>query len=300
MPMTEYDGNVEIITNIETTPEERGLTTEQFKAKFDEGLKAFVEWFNSTHKTEFNAHDAIVTTVPTQFNERTGYGLVSGLGVTAQTVPDMTVAVATGTVYMEDGTRYTPNANNALAVNTADATNPRKDIVYVSSAGVISYLAGTPAATPSAPSTPSGGFLLAEITVAAGATTITNADIQNKPHLINTSIVESGSNANGRYMKFADGTLICTKNDIVLDFTSKSAGYTADYAWTLPFPAIAGSVCVTGMARGSSAVTGNILLTFVGAITDDSTVVDIRVRVVETAVNNSALGICLTAFARWK
>ena len=55
MPMTEYDGNVEIITNIGTTPDERGLSTDQFKAKFDEGLKAFVTWFNDTHKTEFDA-----------------------------------------------------------------------------------------------------------------------------------------------------------------------------------------------------------------------------------------------------
>jgi hypothetical protein len=55
MPMTEYDGNVEIITNIGTTPDERGLSTDEFKAKFDEGLKAFVTWFNTTHKTEFDA-----------------------------------------------------------------------------------------------------------------------------------------------------------------------------------------------------------------------------------------------------
>ena len=53
--MQTYDGNVEIITNIGTTPDERGLTTEQFKAKFDEGLKGFVEWFNTVHKTEFEA-----------------------------------------------------------------------------------------------------------------------------------------------------------------------------------------------------------------------------------------------------
>ncbi len=53
--MQTYDGNVEIITNIGTSPDERGLTTDQFKAKFDEGLKSFVEWFNNTHKTEFEA-----------------------------------------------------------------------------------------------------------------------------------------------------------------------------------------------------------------------------------------------------
>jgi hypothetical protein len=58
MAMTSYTGETEIITNIGTTPDERGLSTDEFKAKFDEGLKAFVAWFNSTHKTEF---DALVT-----------------------------------------------------------------------------------------------------------------------------------------------------------------------------------------------------------------------------------------------
>jgi len=62
MAMTEYTGETEIITNIGTTPDERGLTTEQFKAKFDEGLKAFVTWFNDTHKTEFDAHLTEITT----------------------------------------------------------------------------------------------------------------------------------------------------------------------------------------------------------------------------------------------
>ena len=53
MSMTQYTGNTDIIANVGTTPQERGLTTDEFKAKFDEGLKAFVEWFNTTHKTEF-------------------------------------------------------------------------------------------------------------------------------------------------------------------------------------------------------------------------------------------------------
>lgn len=55
MAMTPYTASVEIITNLGTTPQERGLTADQFKAKFDEGLKNFVAWFNDTHKTEFEA-----------------------------------------------------------------------------------------------------------------------------------------------------------------------------------------------------------------------------------------------------
>lgn len=55
MPMTEYSGDTSIIADLGTTAAERGLTTDEFKAKFDEGLTAFVEWFNDTHKTEFDA-----------------------------------------------------------------------------------------------------------------------------------------------------------------------------------------------------------------------------------------------------
>jgi hypothetical protein len=56
MAMTPYTGDPLVISKLGTTPQERGLNTEQFKAKFDEGLKEFVTWFNSTHKTEFDAH----------------------------------------------------------------------------------------------------------------------------------------------------------------------------------------------------------------------------------------------------
>jgi hypothetical protein len=55
MSMTTYSGDTAIITVIGTNPTERGLTTAQFKAKFDEALTAFVTWFNDTHKTEFDA-----------------------------------------------------------------------------------------------------------------------------------------------------------------------------------------------------------------------------------------------------
>ena len=55
MAMTEYTGETEIIGKLGTNPKQRGLTTQQFKDAFDEGLKRFVEWFNDTHKTEFEA-----------------------------------------------------------------------------------------------------------------------------------------------------------------------------------------------------------------------------------------------------
>jgi hypothetical protein len=53
--MNKYTGNAAVIAGIGTNVAERGLTTQQFKDKFDEGLTAFVAWFNETHKTEFEA-----------------------------------------------------------------------------------------------------------------------------------------------------------------------------------------------------------------------------------------------------
>ena len=58
MAMTPYSGDTSVIGKLGTTPQERGLTTQQFKDKFDEGLKNFVTWFNATHNGEINAHMA--------------------------------------------------------------------------------------------------------------------------------------------------------------------------------------------------------------------------------------------------
>lgn len=113
-------------------------------------------------------------------NEKTSYGVISGLGVTQQAVADMSVIVATGVIWMASGDRFEPTANNALAVTAADGTNPRIDIVYINSTGVITYLAGTAGATPAQPSTPAGGQLIATLLVTAGKTSILTADITDK------------------------------------------------------------------------------------------------------------------------
>jgi hypothetical protein len=56
MAMTPYSGDTSVIGKLGTTPQERGLTTQQFKDKFDEGLKNFVQWFNETHIAEANTY----------------------------------------------------------------------------------------------------------------------------------------------------------------------------------------------------------------------------------------------------
>lgn len=71
---------------------------------------------------------------------------------------------------------YATDGTDTGTVTAADATNPRIDIVYIqvndtvqdgsgSRNGVVGYLAGTPAASPSAPATPARSIVLAQIAV---------------------------------------------------------------------------------------------------------------------------------------
>jgi hypothetical protein len=56
MAFTEYTGDTTIIGALGTNPAERGLTTQEFKDKFDQFAKEFVAWFNATHVVEADAH----------------------------------------------------------------------------------------------------------------------------------------------------------------------------------------------------------------------------------------------------
>ena len=114
-----------------------------------------------------------------QIKEKTSYGVVSGLTVTAQGVPDMSVNVSSGVIYMQDGERFEVVADT-MNVIEADADNPRIDIIYINGIGVVSYYPGTAAEVPEAPETPSGSQLLAEIAVAANAIKIETANITDK------------------------------------------------------------------------------------------------------------------------
>ena len=119
----------------------------------------------------------------TQIKEKTSYGVVSGLTVTAQDTPDMTVNVSSGVIYMQDGERFEVEADT-MAVAEADADNPRIDIIYINGTGLVSYMPGVAAEQPTAPETPSSSQLLAEIAVAKNATAIETANITDKRKLI--------------------------------------------------------------------------------------------------------------------
>jgi hypothetical protein len=79
-------------------------------------------------------------------------------------------------------------ASGTLTVATADPSNPRVDLVcaYVSdvgtssSFGAVEIITGTPGASPSPPSAPANSISLAQVTVPAGATSVTSGNITDK------------------------------------------------------------------------------------------------------------------------
>jgi hypothetical protein len=109
-----------------------------------------------------------------------GVGVLTGCGVTAQGSPDMTVAVAAGTIQPSAGAAAVTVTSGNVTVGTAHATLPRLDLISAAADGTKTITAGTAAASPKPPALPSGHIGLAFIYVPATATTITTARITDK------------------------------------------------------------------------------------------------------------------------
>jgi hypothetical protein len=127
-----------------------------------------------------------------------GESILSGFVVTANSPADMAVDVATGEALLAAG-RFTPDAVDDLVIPTADPTNDRIDIICIADDGTIegptenASLKGTPAGTPSPPSTPSGYLIIAEIYVTASDTEIATGDITDMRLLLTTLVDETAA-----------------------------------------------------------------------------------------------------------
>lgn len=139
----------------------------------------------------------------------TGIVKANSLAVTQNSPVGMSVLVASGwaaivgTEQSNMGTYMVYNdATVTLGITTADPTNPRIDLVcatvrdaYYSGAYndvILQVVAGTPAGSPVAPTLPDNSISLATVAVAAGAVSITNANITDTRVLVTTNIPESG------------------------------------------------------------------------------------------------------------
>ena len=165
---------------------------------------------NGSHPAE---NDRLTTQA---FISSTGTIGTSSMQVTAQGSPNMTVNIASGWAGILSSTSNAGvyiaynDATVVATITTADATNPRIDRVvatvndayYSGSTNTVVYavVAGTPAASPSAPATPNNSISLATIAVAANTTTITSGNITD-------TRVAATSNLTSGYLPLSGGTL---------------------------------------------------------------------------------------------
>lgn len=127
-----------------------------------------------------------------------GHGVVSAgdFAVAQNGTPNMSVNVAAGRAFIrgtETGSLgqgvysvFNDSVVN-LSIGAADPTNPRRDLIIAqvrdanysgaSNDARLAVVAGTPAASPADPTPPANALVLARVAVAAGATSITNANI---------------------------------------------------------------------------------------------------------------------------
>ena len=162
------------------------------------------------------SHPAEQDRLTTQGLFRTS-GILSAadLAVTQSTVPAMSVQIAAGwgniigTTQANMGAyQYYNDAAATATITTADVTNPRIDLICITIndayyTGVtnnvaINVVAGTPAASPAVPATPANSYALAQVAVAANATSIVNANITDLRQVVapvNVAQSVAGKNA---------------------------------------------------------------------------------------------------------
>lgn len=99
--------------------------------------------------------------------------VLSGLAVTGGA--DMTPAVAKGAV-LSNRTMFAVAAAD-VTIGAADATNPRIDLIVVTSAGALAVRAGTPAAAPKPPARTANDVVIAAVYVPATDTSIETTKI---------------------------------------------------------------------------------------------------------------------------
>jgi hypothetical protein len=154
-----------------------------------------IELDTETSGTLAESQIAAAITRDTELATVIGERIISGFAVTPHSPEDMKVDVATGAAILAAGL-FTP-AGVELTIPTADASNPRIDIICVADDGTIegptenAALKGTPAGSPVAPSTPSGYLRVAEISVPATDTTIGAAQITDSRTLLTTLVAET-------------------------------------------------------------------------------------------------------------
>lgn len=212
----------------------------------------------------------IAALVPSQGVVGAGDCAVSALGT-----PNMSVNVASGFAFVL-GTQlppaqgeYAPLYNDAavnLVVAASNPTNPRIDLVVLAvqdaaySGGtntpLLSVVTGTPSATPAVPTAPANSLVLAQIAVAANASSITSGVITDRRSRAGGSPFSLAGSPAGRFYlstNQAVGTLWSQMVNLSVDYLRGGVAFVSN-ALVVP---VAGVYTVKVAAFTVNAATGN-------------------------------------------
>ncbi len=191
--------------------------------------------------------------------------------VSANGTPNMTVLVAAGmcailgtqnTLYQGLYSGALNDASVALTIAAADATNPRIDIVVAqvedaSYSGSnndwkLAVISGAPAASPSPPATPANAIVLAQVSVAANALSITSGNITDKRPTFGSLFHAEVYQAGAQSLNNGAGTIIAYDTILSDPNGNYTTGASAKYSPPLPgrYLVAAAVSAVLGMGRG--------------------------------------------------
>ncbi len=107
-------------------------------------------------------------------------GVLTGLEITAQSTPNMTVRCGIGQCHV-DNEQYEETSSRNISLTSGHDTYPRIDIIYFStSAGYAGRSTGIPAATPLPKDIPAGDILLATVYVPVDDTAVESSQITDE------------------------------------------------------------------------------------------------------------------------
>ena len=225
--------------------------------------------------------------------------VLSGLAVTGGA--DMTPAVAKGSV-LSNGTMFAVAAAD-VTIAAADATNPRIDLIVVTSGGALAVRAGTPAVSPKPPVRTANDVVIAAVYVPANDTAIATTQITDQRvirsthgiavHKVTTAAATNNTAAavNMLNLTIPDGLFLAGKilrsrlgGNLRLNSGTPTLTLIISYGGTTMFQDVTGAATadadrlawfldfqITAQANADQALSGNLQLSPVAAKTAPAT-----------------------------
>jgi len=203
----------------------------------------------------------------------------SSLAVTQSATPGMSVQVASGWAAIVGTTQanmgvyvaYNDAAATA-AIATANATNPRIDLIcftvndayYTGSTNnvVLNVVTGTPASSPTVPTTPANSIALAQVAVAANATSIVNANITDLRVAVTSNVLSAVNIAVNAQIGTTYTTVLSDNGSLVTLANASSIAVTIPPYSSVAYP-IGAQISLVQYGAGQPTISGGSGVTIV-------------------------------------